>query len=54
VGSLDDLRALKREAGIAGVGIAGVIVGRALYDGRVDPAAALALLGEPLTNASLV
>ena len=41
VGSLDDLRALKREAGSR---IEGVIVGRALYDGRVDPAAALGLL----------
>jgi phosphoribosylformimino-5-aminoimidazole carboxamide ribonucleotide (ProFAR) isomerase len=28
-----------------GTGIEGVIVGRALYDGRVTPAAALALLG---------
>jgi phosphoribosylformimino-5-aminoimidazole carboxamide ribotide isomerase len=41
VGSLDDLAALKRAA--AGTRIEGVIVGRALYDGRVDPAAALAL-----------
>jgi phosphoribosylformimino-5-aminoimidazole carboxamide ribotide isomerase len=40
VGSLDDLAALKRAAGTR---IEGVIVGRALYDGRVDPAAALAL-----------
>jgi phosphoribosylformimino-5-aminoimidazole carboxamide ribotide isomerase len=43
VSSLDDLRALKR---IAAAGIAGVISGRALYDGRLDPAAALALLAE--------
>ncbi len=42
VGSLDDLRALKRRAH---PNIAGVICGRALYDGRVDAAAALALLG---------
>ena len=28
----------------AGGGIEGVIVGRALYDGRIDPAAALTLL----------
>jgi phosphoribosylformimino-5-aminoimidazole carboxamide ribotide isomerase len=44
VGSLDDLRALKRAAEEA-PGIAGVIVGRALYDGRVDIASALAVLG---------
>jgi phosphoribosylformimino-5-aminoimidazole carboxamide ribotide isomerase len=36
--SLGDIRALRA----AGVGIAGAILGRALYDGRVDPAAALA------------
>jgi phosphoribosylformimino-5-aminoimidazole carboxamide ribotide isomerase len=41
VGSLDDLRALKA---VAGDSIEGVIVGRALYDGRVDAAEALALL----------
>jgi phosphoribosylformimino-5-aminoimidazole carboxamide ribotide isomerase len=41
VASLDDLAALK---GVAHEGIEGVIVGRALYDGRIDPAAALALL----------
>jgi len=41
VGSLDDLRALRD---LAAPGIEGVIVGRALYDGSVDPAAALALL----------
>ncbi|HZL58696.1 MAG TPA: 1-(5-phosphoribosyl)-5-[(5-phosphoribosylamino)methylideneamino]imidazole-4-carboxamide isomerase [Stellaceae bacterium] len=42
VASLDDLAALKtREAD----GIAGVIVGRALYDGRVDLRSALALAG---------
>lgn len=40
VASLDDLRALA-----AAPGIAGAIVGRALYDGRVDLAAALALTG---------
>ena len=43
VGSLDDLRALQA---VAHPNITGVIVGRALYDGRVDPAAALALLDE--------
>ena len=42
VGGLDDLAALRHAA--QGAGIEGVIVGRALYDGRVDPAAALALL----------
>ena len=41
VGSLGDLAALKQAA--AGTRIEGVIVGRALYDGRVDPAEALAL-----------
>ncbi len=41
VGSLDDLAAL-RDAAVS-TRIEGVIVGRALYDGRVDPAAALAL-----------
>jgi len=40
VSSLHDLEALKREEK---AGIAGVIVGRAFYDGRIDPAAALAL-----------
>jgi phosphoribosylformimino-5-aminoimidazole carboxamide ribotide isomerase len=40
VSSLDDLEALKR----AVPGLAGVIVGRALYDGRVDLKAALAAL----------
>jgi phosphoribosylformimino-5-aminoimidazole carboxamide ribotide isomerase len=42
VGCADDLMALKQAA--AGTRIEGVIVGRALYDGRVDPAEALALL----------
>ena len=44
VGSLDDIVALReRAAGAAGT-IDGVIVGRALYDGRVDPAEALRAL----------
>jgi phosphoribosylformimino-5-aminoimidazole carboxamide ribotide isomerase len=43
VGSLDDLAALRRVA--SGTRIEGVIVGRALYDGRVKPSDALALLG---------
>ncbi len=42
VGSLDDLAALRQAA--MGTGIEGVIVGRALYDGRVTPSEALALL----------
>ncbi len=45
IGSLADLAAVKRASVTeAGRGIEGVIVGRALYDGRVDPAEALALL----------
>jgi phosphoribosylformimino-5-aminoimidazole carboxamide ribotide isomerase len=40
VSSLDDLRAVKAEAAS---GIAGAICGRALYDGRLDLAEALAL-----------
>ena len=44
VSSLDDIAALKaREED----GIAGIICGRALYDGRIDPAAARRLLAEP-------
>ena len=41
VTSLDDLAALKAQERS---GIAGVISGRALYDGRIDPNAALSLL----------
>ena len=41
VSSIEDIAAIKREEGS---GIAGVICGRALYDGRVDPAAALAIM----------
>lgn len=45
VGSLDDLAALRAAAPGAAPGrIDGAIVGRALYDGRISPAAALALL----------
>jgi phosphoribosylformimino-5-aminoimidazole carboxamide ribotide isomerase len=40
VASLDDVTAL---AAVARDGIEGVIIGRALYDGRIDPAAALAV-----------
>ena len=46
VGALADLALLKQAAGAAGGIIEGVIVGRALYDGRVVPAEALALLRE--------
>jgi phosphoribosylformimino-5-aminoimidazole carboxamide ribotide isomerase len=45
VGQLDDLHALRRTADQAPGRIEGVIVGRALYDGRVDLPAALAVLG---------
>jgi phosphoribosylformimino-5-aminoimidazole carboxamide ribotide isomerase len=41
VGGLRDLRALRDAA--AGTRVEGVVVGRALYDGRIDPAVALAL-----------
>jgi phosphoribosylformimino-5-aminoimidazole carboxamide ribotide isomerase len=45
VGSIGDLAALKAAATRLSPGaIEGVIVGRALYDGRIDPAQALALL----------
>ncbi len=43
VASLDDLAAFQA---IASTGIEGVISGRALYDGRIDPASALALLAQ--------
>ena len=42
VSGLDDLRALRTVA--AGTAIDGVIAGRALYDGRLDPRAAVAVL----------
>jgi phosphoribosylformimino-5-aminoimidazole carboxamide ribotide isomerase len=42
VGGLQDLAALQQAA--TGTPIEGVVVGRALYDGRIEPAAALALL----------
>jgi phosphoribosylformimino-5-aminoimidazole carboxamide ribotide isomerase len=41
VSSVEDIAAIKAEEQS---GIAGVICGRALYDGRVDPAAALAIM----------
>lgn len=43
VSSLDDLRALKA---VESSGIAGVISGRAIYDGRIDVAQAIKLLAE--------
>ncbi len=43
VTNLDDLTALKK---VNAPGIIGVISGRAIYDGRLDPAQALALLKE--------
>lgn len=43
VSSLADIAALKAHEAD---GIAGIICGRALYDGRIDPAAALCLLAE--------
>jgi phosphoribosylformimino-5-aminoimidazole carboxamide ribotide isomerase len=49
VGSLADLAALKHAS--KGTRIEGVIVGRALYDGRLDPTEALALF-EPLLRMS--
>jgi phosphoribosylformimino-5-aminoimidazole carboxamide ribotide isomerase len=54
VGSMDDLRALQAIAPTAAPGVIdGVIVGRALYDGRVKPAAALALLAGVRAGAGL-
>ena len=44
VAGLADLEALRDAA--PGTSLAGVIVGRALYDGRLDPGAALAVLGQ--------
>ena len=44
VGSLADLQALKSMATLAKGSIDGVIVGRALYDGRIDLTQAIALL----------
>ncbi len=45
VASIDDIKALKDVAKASGEGgIEGVIIGRALYDGRIDPAEALALV----------
>ena len=46
VGSLDDIAALCRASILAKVALDGVIVGRALYDGRVTLPDALALLAD--------
>ena len=54
VGSLEDLRALVEAARTAPGRLDGVIVGRALYDGRLDPAQALALLRQGQTTGQLV
>ena len=48
VGSLADLAAL--QAAAKGTRIEGVIVGRALYDGRVEPAGALSLLQDLISG----
>jgi phosphoribosylformimino-5-aminoimidazole carboxamide ribotide isomerase len=45
VSTLADIAALKAHEAD---GIAGIIFGRALYDGRIDPRAALRLAGEPI------
>jgi phosphoribosylformimino-5-aminoimidazole carboxamide ribonucleotide (ProFAR) isomerase len=46
VGTVDDLRDLAAIA-VAGRGLAGVIVGKALYEGRIELSAAVtALTGE--------
>ncbi len=50
VGDAADLRALRDAA--AGSGITGVIVGRALYDGRITPASALAALADACGDAA--
>lgn len=47
VSSISDLEELKQ---VESSGIEGVIVGRALYDGRIDPKRALALLDPPSAN----
>lgn len=43
VASLDDIAALMA---VGGTGIAGAVIGRALYDGSIDPSSALSLVGE--------
>ncbi len=49
VSALSDLEELKQ---VEDSGIEGVIIGRALYDGRIDPAKALAVLAGPSDDAS--
>ena len=53
-GTLADLGALAAAARGAEAPIDGVIVGRALYDGRIELAAALALLRDTSTSAEVV
>ena len=48
VGGLQDLIDLRNAA--RGTRIEGVIVGRALYDGRIDPPLALTLLSHPINH----
>jgi phosphoribosylformimino-5-aminoimidazole carboxamide ribotide isomerase len=43
VASVDDIRRLRA---VEGDGVTGAILGRALYDGRIDPAEALAAVGD--------
>ena len=49
VGTLDDLRALARLRS-GDRGLAGIIVGRAIYEGRFDVADALASLAEAVAD----
>jgi phosphoribosylformimino-5-aminoimidazole carboxamide ribotide isomerase len=53
-GALADLGALAAAARGADAPIEGVIIGRALYDGRIELAAALALLRDTSTSAEVV
>jgi phosphoribosylformimino-5-aminoimidazole carboxamide ribotide isomerase len=46
VRGLGDVRALAQVQGSEGVGLAGVISGTAIYEGRLDVAATLAALAE--------
>jgi phosphoribosylformimino-5-aminoimidazole carboxamide ribotide isomerase len=48
IGGLRDLTELHNAA--AGTAIQGVIIGRALYDGRIDPAQALAMFPYPAVH----
>jgi phosphoribosylformimino-5-aminoimidazole carboxamide ribotide isomerase len=50
VSSLNDLKELKEKSA---VGIEGVICGRALYDGRIEPAEAIAMLRDTKAEGSV-